>query len=157
MKELVCALTGHRDLPANFDRDALLADLEDLIKEGYTTFLCGMARGFDLVSLGCLVELKQRYHVRIKAYIPFAGQERIFPQEDKDEYYRLLPWCDEKKVLFHNYFSGCFIARNRLMVEACDMLYAYLTKSDGGTAYTVRLAKSKNVRVKLFHFGEKLC
>ena len=46
-REKVVALTGHRALQ-NFDEDALAYELESLIGEGYTAYLCGMAQGFDL-------------------------------------------------------------------------------------------------------------
>ena len=49
-REKVVALTGHRALE-NFDEDALAYELESLIGEGYTAYLCGMAQGFDLLAL----------------------------------------------------------------------------------------------------------
>ncbi len=148
MNTLVCALTGHRNLPEGFDKNMLFYSLERLIKEGYTTFLCGMACGFDLLALECLVELKQRYHVRIKACIPYPGQENRFPDGERKKYRRLLDWCDEKTVLYEAYFPGCFLARNRYMVEGCDLLFAYLTQKSGGTAYTVKYAESCGVPVR---------
>lgn len=148
MTELVCALTGHRELLPDFDENVLHDTLEDLILRGYTTFLCGMARGFDLCALRCLIELKQRYHVRIKACIPYAGQEKHFPEADKRAYRDLLGWCDEKVTLSGQFFSGCFLARDRYMVDGCDLLVAYLKRETGGTAYTVKYAQSRGVAVQ---------
>lgn len=73
-REKVCALTGHRDL-ADFDENALAYELESLVKEGYTAFLCGMAQGFDLLALKLLAALKQKRTLYLEACIPFEGQE----------------------------------------------------------------------------------
>ena len=75
---MTCALTGHRDLPDAFDKNALYDALEALIRRGCDRFLCGMARGFDLAALACLADLKQRYRITLVACVPYAGQERGF-------------------------------------------------------------------------------
>ena len=38
-----CAITGHRELPVDFDKNALYDELENLVREGCDEFLCGMA------------------------------------------------------------------------------------------------------------------
>ena len=139
--EKICALTGHRDLPEDFDTNALYDALEELIKGGYTYFCCGMARGFDLVALECLVDLKQRYHVRIEACIPYAGYEHGMPASCRKKFRTLLSWCEIKTVLSPTFFNGCFLARDRYMVEKADLLLAYCKRATGGAAYTVKCAE----------------
>ena len=148
MNGRVCALSGHRGLPANFDKNLLYDTLDELIREGYDTFCCGMARGFDLVALECLADLKQRHHVRIEACIPYAGQRQTLPRFERVRYGNLLSWCDEVTVLSEHYYSGCMLARNRYMVDKADVLLAYCTREDGGTAYTVRYARAKGIEVR---------
>lgn len=145
-----CTITGHRDLPHNFDKNALYERFEALIKEGCDCFLCGMAEGFDLVSLDCLVSLRQKYPLTLVACIPFSGQERRFSAEYKRLYCDLLAFCDKKTVLSANYFDGCFLARDRYMVDNCDLVFAYCKKENGGTYYTVSYAKNKGVPVVFF-------
>lgn len=142
-----CALTGHRALPEGFDKNKLYDTLEEKIREGYDEFLCGMAVGFDLVALDCLVALRRAYPIRIVACIPFDGQERSFSEEDKRIYRELLTWCDEKRVLLPAYRNGCYLARNRYMVDRADHLLAYCVKDKGGAAYTVQYAKKKGLSV----------
>lgn len=141
------ALSGHRELPRDFDKNALYDALESLIKEGNFFFCCGMARGFDLAALKCLVDLKGRYHVRIEACIPYLGQEKNFPLEEKKAYRELLAFCDEKTYVSKTYFHGCALVRNRYMVDKCDTLLAYCTRDTGGTAFTVNYARSKGLRI----------
>ncbi len=143
----VCALTGHRDLPENFDRNALHDALGALIDSGADTFLCGMATGFDLEALAMLVEYKQRKRIFLRACIPYEGQEARFGAAEKKKYRELLAWCDEKTVLFPSFRNGCYLARDRYMVDRCDVVLAYCTKETGGTAYTVNYAKQKGVEV----------
>ncbi len=136
-----CALTGHRGLPADFDRAALAAALERLIQGGCTRFLCGMAMGFDLTALECLVALRERYAITLVACIPHARQPERFPDAEKARYARLLPLCDEQVVLGDHYTDGCMQRRNRYMVDRADVVLAYCRKRSGGTAYTVGYAK----------------
>lgn len=145
-----CALTGHRDLPESFDKNMLYDKLEELVESGCDSFLCGMARGFDLEALECLVRLKQKYRLYLEACIPFEGQEKGFPQKEKERYRALIQWCDRKTVLFEQYRNGCFLARDRYMVDCCDVLFAYCVRGEGGTAYTVKYARSKGTEVVFY-------
>lgn len=151
---MTCALTGHRELPASFDENGLYDGLEELIREGYDVFCCGMAEGFDLLALECLVSLRQKYRIFIEACIPYEGQENSFSREQRARYQELLGWCDARTVLSKTYHGGCYLARNRYMVDKADLVLAYCVKDTGGTAYTVNYARSKGVKVRLL--GENL-
>ncbi len=150
MKEMACALTGHRDVPTNFDKKMLFDDLEAIVRAGYTMFYCGMAMGFDLMALECLIELKSRYHVRVEACIPFPDQAKRFPAAEREKYERLLKACDSQAVLYPTFFPGAFCARDRYMVDRAELLYAYCTKSTGGASYTVHYAISRGVPVRYY-------
>lgn len=146
----VCALTGHRDLPETFDKNALYDKLEEMIRLGCDTFLCGMAQGFDLAALECLADLRQRYPFSIEACIPYRGQREGLAFSKREQYERLLSWCDRKTELFPEYQNGCFFARDRYMVDRADVVLAYCLRETGGTAYTVRYARKRGVPVVFF-------
>ncbi len=147
MRGKICALTGHRVLEADFDKNALYDRLEELVKAGYDYFLCGMAQGFDLLALEYLVALKQKYPVQIEACIPFAGQEKKYPEEERKKYKLLREWCDRSVVLFPSYAAGVYLARDRYMVDSCDTVLAYCRREKGGTYYTVTYAERKGIPV----------
>ncbi len=149
----ICALTGHRELPPSFSENVLFDALEEVIQAGCTCFRCGMARGFDLLALSCLVRLRQKYVFSIEACIPYTGHWRSFSAEERKQYRLLLSWCERRTVLFPAYTRGCFLARDRYMVEGADLLLAYCTKERGGAAYTVEYAKRAGVPVK--YIGEE--
>lgn len=142
-----CALTGHRGLPRDFDKNALYDRLELLTESGCKTFFCGMAEGFDLVALSCLADLKRRKTLYVEACVPFPGFEKRFSPSGRRLYEELISWCDRTTVIFQEYCNGCFLARNRYMVDCADVLLAYCNRLKGGTAYTVRYAERKGVPV----------
>ena len=147
MKRTACSLTGHRILPDHFNRRLLFDELESFIKDGCTTFFCGMAEGFDLLCLQFLIELKESYPIYVEACVPFKGQEKSFSRENRLLYSDLIQKCDKVTVLFERYKNGCFLVRDRYMVDCSDFLFAYCTKNEGGSAYTVRYAISANKQV----------
>lgn len=146
-----CAITGHRELPVDFDKNALYDELENLVREGCDEFLCGMAEGFDLTALDCLLSLREKYPLSLHACIPFAQQDKYFSQESKKLYAKLLAACNVKTILSENYYDGCFLARNRFMVDRCDVLFAYCTQKTGGTRYTVNYARKAGIPVLFFN------
>lgn len=144
---MTCALTGHRELPRDFDKSALYDRLRLLLEGGCENFLCGMAEGFDLEALSCLVWFKREKEICIEACLPYEGFGKGFSPKYRNMFEELLPRCDRKTVLFPVYRDGCFLARDRYMVDRADILLAYCTKPTGGAAYTVRYAGKKGVPV----------
>ena len=55
MKEKVCGVTGHREIPAEYMEQAeqgLLREIEKAIADGYTYFISGFADGADQLFAG---------------------------------------------------------------------------------------------------------
>lgn len=152
---MICALTGHRVLGKEYDSDALYDDLESLVNEGYDLFRCGMARGFDWEALKLLIALKKKYRFQIEACIPYAGHEESFPVKERKNYLDYLSWCDKIHVLYERYCDGCFLARDRYMVDDADLVFAYCKRERGGTAYTVNYARKKEVPIRFFGTHEE--
>lgn len=144
---LTCALTGHRELPARYDINVLYDALEERILAGCDRFLCGMARGFDLLALSCLMDLRKRYPLTLVACIPYGGQEYAVRGAERELYRSLRAACDEEIVLCPGYRSGCLPARDRYMADRADVVLAWCVRETGGTAYTVSYAKKKGVDV----------
>lgn len=144
---LRCAFSGHRVLKSDFDNQLLFRVIEDLIKTGTEEFLCGMARGFDLAAAQCVLELKSKYDIRLKACIPCSTQSESFSKRDREIYNNVLENCDEKVILSENYFRGCMQVRNRYLVENCDVLVCYLREDSGGTFYTFKYAEELEKKI----------
>lgn len=106
---------------------------------GVTTFLNGVAVGFDLLAAEYVLELKKKFpNVKLIACVPCYGQEKKYSTEDKARYIKIIKNADEVVALAEHYFRGCMQNRDRYMVDNAELLICYCRKTTGGTAYTVR-------------------
>ena len=146
--ENVCAFTGHRDVGDGLDLELLERVVKSVIQGGKDTFLCGMARGFDLIAGQTVLRLKTEYpHIKLIACIPCLYQDKYFNEQDKQLYRETLNLCDDKVYVSKSYYKGCMLVRNRYMVDNSSMLIAFERESEGGTVYTIKYALSKNKKV----------
>ena len=138
----VCAFTGHRNIyEYDFDEPLLERVISDLIKNGFTRFLCGMAVGFDLKAAQIVLSLKERYNIELVACLPCENQSERFSERNKILYRDVLSKCDEVVVLEKEYTNGCMLRRDRYLVDNSDILVCFLRRQQGGTYYTVNYAK----------------
>ena len=144
----ICIFTGHREIPSDAAplRDALLRHIIALSADGYTDFLCGGAMGFDLLAGERVLALRQKLPgLKLHMILPCKGQADRFSPADKLRYDALLAQADRVEWLSPKYYRGCMLARDRVMVDRADCCVCWLTNSEGGTAYTVRLAVNKGL------------
>ncbi len=142
-----CAFTGHRQDCGDLDLDLLDRVILNLIKSGTEEFLCGMAVGFDLAAAEIVLKYKKDYPIRLIACAPCDNQDRFFKGAEAEKYKRILESCDDYIVLAPKYYAGCMHARDRFMVDNCDVLVCYLRKKSGGTFYTVNYARRCGVKI----------
>lgn len=142
-----CAFTGHRILEKNFDYNLLDKVIYNLIKGGTKNFFCGMAMGFDLAAAESVLQYKKDFDINLIACIPCLGQENTYSQKNKERYLKILESCSRTIVLSEEYYDGCMFARDRYMVDNCNVLIAYQRRKSGGTFYTVNYAKSKGINI----------
>lgn len=145
--EKTCCVTGHRDIPAEqMDRiqELLRREILAAIEDGYTHFISGFASGADLLFAEIVVELKEIYPITLEAAIPYPGRMKT-PDET---FQRLIRCCNVVKIHSDTYFKGCYMRRNRYMVDQSQRIIAvYDGRLYGGTAATVWYAKKKDVRI----------
>lgn len=160
-KNTTCCLTGHRpkSLPWGYNENSpkcrkfkkeVKKVLEGAIKYGLTSFLNGMAEGFDMISAEIILELKKTYkNVKLIAVIPCLNQEIKWKPNQQKRYNAILKQCDEKIVLFKIYTPNCMNNRNKFMVENSGVAIACFNGKPSGTGNTIRLAKEKNLKIKI--------
>ena len=142
-----CAFTGHRILEKNFDYNLLDRVIFNLIKGGTKNFYCGMATGFDLAAAESVLQYKKDFDINLIPCIPCLGQENSYSQKNKERYSKILESCSKIVILSTEYYDGCMFARDRYMVDNCDVLVTYQRRKSGGTSYTVNYAKAKSVNI----------
>ncbi len=143
-KQTTACFSGHRYYPgAETDETRLAEAVEAAYRDGYRTFISGMATGFDLAAAEAVVRLKDLYaDIRLIAAIPFKGQAAKYPLADRARYDTLLAAADEIWTLSERYSYGCYYRRDERMVERSARLICWYDgkKGSSGTRYTVRKA-----------------
>ena len=142
-----CAFTGHRILEKNFDYNLLDRVVLNLIKGGTKNFYCGMATGFDMAAAESVLQYKKDFDINLIPCIPCLGQEESYSQKNKERYLKILEKCGKTVILATEYYDGCMFARDRYMVDKCDVLVTYQRRKSGGTSYTVNYARCKGVNI----------
>lgn len=141
-KEDTCCFTGHRNIPADqlpVVSAKLRAEILQVISEGYTHFISGFAIGTDLIFAEIIAELKQTHHLTLEAAIPYP--ERMNTPDET--FHRLISCCNIVKIHSDHYFGGCYMKRNRYMVNQSSKIIAiYDGRLTGGTASTLKFAKT---------------
>ena len=116
---------------------------------GYSRFLSGMARGFDLVCAGILLEMKEISSiygdVELVAVLPFAGHG--FKGRWGTIHDMILEQVDEVVTLSDRHHRAVYLARNQYMVEQSGSLLCYFDGQLGGTAHTVRRAIRQGLEI----------
>lgn len=161
-KNEVCCFSGHRpsDLPWKFKENGirflffkfrLKTILKKLIKQGYTTFVAGMALGADLILAEEVLALRNKYiDIKLICAVPCYNQYAKWSEEDVTRYKFVLNCADEVVYVSEtDYYKGCMFERNKYMIENSSAILAvYNGKKYGGTYQTLRMAKA--ARLKIF-------
>lgn len=148
-----CFFTGHRIIPQEEIDDVINKTKQyiiDLINKGVNTFLCGGALGFDTICGQIVLSLKNEYkNIKLYMIIPCKDQDKYWNNKDKETYWHLIKNADRVIYTQDKYKAGCMHLRNRFMSDNSSYAIAYLKKSGGGTAYTVKYAQKNGVNVLL--------
>jgi uncharacterized phage-like protein YoqJ len=146
-QDLVICGTGHRPKkivvgaanaydPHVFGRLVDLASAA-LIRVSATLVISGMAIGWDMA----LAEAALRVGRPFDAYVPFRGQEGLWPEESKRQYSRLLAAARNVVVVCPGTYAAWKMQRrNESMVDAAGRVLALWNGTRGGTANCVAYA-----------------
>ena len=181
-KETTIAFTGNRTLTSPNVKhalalkmkicDLLYATLErEYLENGYNTYLCGMALGFDTIAALVTTQLKRKYKdIRLIAVIPFVGQESKFSDHDKSVYKHLLAGADSVVVISSDEYSNksskeqhndpssnlsnapthaAYHKRNDFLIANASKIIAYHNgKPRSGAGSTIRKANTQGIEVE---------
>ena len=146
-KNKTCSFSGHRILPKDFDVYELEKSVYNAINEGFSTFLVGMAIGFDALCFRVLEKIREKNDIRIVACVPCGDQDKFYNVKQKKEYSEMLSSADEVICLSESYYNGCMRVRNEYMVDNSSRLICFFISGFGGTYSTVKYAVEKGVDV----------
>ena len=152
MRDKTCCFTGHRELPKAWGRWKLAVKLEKAIIEqidnGIRFFGAGGALGFDTLAAQTVLKLKKKYpDIKLILVLPCLSQTRGWATKDVEEYERIKAEANKVVYTSQEYTQGCMHKRNRHLVDHSSVCICYLTKKDGGTAYTVKYAQDEKLEI----------
>ncbi|MEG2001523.1 MAG: SLOG family protein [Clostridia bacterium] len=150
VKEKTASFSGHRNLSHSIL--SISTEVEKEIRRQYelgvTTFLCGMAIGFDMLCGEAVLNLKKELkNLKLVAVIPCVSQANAYPAREKERYDRLKEHADKIVFTSENYSFDCMFKRNRFLIDNSAVCICYLLKSTGGTFYTVNYANSHDIPI----------
>lgn len=157
--ENTCCFTGNRPkyLPWGENefnpecgriKENLYALLEDLYKDGYRFFICGMAIGADMYFSEAVLELKDKFNdVSLECAYPCKGSTGLWSIKDKLRASKIEKRADTVTFLSDKYYNGCMQKRNRYMVDKASILITLRYTTTGGTAFTADYAEKKNKKI----------
>ena len=155
-KSTTCSFTGHRLTHFDFTHSELGRRLIDLLDaailvaahEGYTTFLTGMAMGFDIVAAERVLVHKARgLDVSLVSVLPFRFQHQKYPPKWRRRFEDVLLAADDAVILNENFIRGCYQARNKWLVDNANHLICYFNGKPSGTAHTYKLAMKAGIDI----------
>lgn len=146
MDEII-AVTGHRPQKLGNEYD-MKGPVSDYISDQFDYFikkydpeegLSGLALGVDTIWAICIL-----YHgIRLRAAIPFKGQELAWPEKSQRLYHKILnhKLTTVVYVCEPGYESWKMQKRNEYLVDESRRLIAVSDGSPGGTANCIKYAK----------------
>lgn len=155
---MICCVTGHRPegFPFPYEsasmekeryRIELKKNIMQLIAEGTTHFISGMAQGVDLDFAEEVLRCKTILtppdkEIRLEAALPFPRQKQFSDGQPLDRYREILLACDIKTVVSPCYQKNSFQKRNQYMVDKADIVLAVWNGiKKGGTWNTIHYAQ----------------
>lgn len=111
-----CCFTGHRpkSLPFGYDEGAegckrlkalLTESIEkQIIENGVTHFISGMAMGVDIYAAEAVLELKEKYpHITLECAIPCETQANRWSEGWRNRYFDIIYRSDDAQTLQTHY------------------------------------------------------
>ena len=154
-----CCFSGYRPhkypfpfASGNAEYNQLESDIMNAIlisyREGYRTFLCGGAMGFDLLCGEIVLLAKQQLpDIRLVCVLPFEGQAGSFPYDWAARYRKVLDASDAITYVSTQYTARCYLKRNEAMIDASARVITYFDGKGGGTARTISYAQRQKLDI----------
>ena len=148
----VC-FTGHRPEKLSLSEDevksGLRQEISKAISEGYTTFITGMAKGVDLWAGEIVLNLRGNSNdIKLVAADPYAGFGKGWSSEWKSLHDKIIAEADHVENVCSSYNKGCFMIRNKWMVDHSNLVIAVFNGEAGGTKNTIDYAQKQKVEVR---------
>ena len=137
---------------------SLHLEIEEAVREGFDTFLSGMAEGIDLICAEIVFSKMMRgENVRLVCAIPFAGQRERDLSLPRDKYLHSLITAHCSVVeLSEKYRKGCYKRRNEFMIGHSSRLIGAVKRKVGstGTLQTIKMAEKAGLDMHILELDD---
>jgi uncharacterized phage-like protein YoqJ len=141
----IACFTGHRNV-TDVVAFPLGRAIHMAVDSGINHFFVGMALGSDQLAAKVLVSMNLPW----TAVIPCEDQAKLWSISQRKEFECILRYAKSKVILQAKYSASCMHIRNQYMIDHSESCIAiYDGRLLGGTANTIRLAKSKSLELIL--------
>lgn len=151
MRDMTCCFTGHRNIPQGeipILEEKLETLIRALVEEKIVYYGAGGALGFDTVSSKVVLKLRKEIpQIKLILVLPCLSQAQKWSIRDQEIYEGIKVQADKIVYTSQDYTRGCMLKRNRHLVDHSGTCVCYMTKSEGGTAYTVNYARKQNLKI----------
>ena len=149
---LRCCFTGHRPEKLRADETYVCKELETAIKtairDGYRTFISGMARGVDIWAAEIVLEQKAANpQIRLICALPHPDFEKRWRVDWQKRYNAILKRADYIKTVCSKFSMESYQIRNKWMVDHSALVIAIFNGERGGTKNTIEYAEKQGVSV----------
>jgi len=150
--DLTCCFTGHRPEKLNVPQDKLVSALyraiDEAIRDGFTVFVSGMARGVDIWAAEYVLSQKEAgLPLKLVCAVPFRGFQIGWAEHWQRQYAHILESADCVRYFFDSYNAASFRIRNHWMVSHSQRVIAAFNGTGGGTKNTVEFAMKDGVEI----------
>jgi uncharacterized phage-like protein YoqJ len=142
---MILAATGHRPDKLGGYSGMINSELQSLAEKELFRLkpkivIVGMALGWDQ-AVGWAAKAQR---IPFLAYVPFEGQESVWPAASKERYRELLSYAQKIIVCSPGEFTPRKMqVRNEAMVDHCDEILALWDGSPGGTGNCMAYARAR--------------
>ena len=151
IRDKTCCFTGHRDIPqAQIPvlTKKVTATIQMLAAQGIIYYGAGGALGFDTISATAVLKLQHTIsHIKLILVLPCLSQAQRWSKRDQEVYESIKAQANKVVYTSQDYTRDCMFRRNRHLVDHSGTCICYLSKPQGGTAYTVDYAKKKGLKI----------
>ncbi len=154
MKGKACCFTGHRPSKLGMTEQQLRPLLEEAIrqtvKDGFTTFITGMAMGTDLVAGEIVLQLREQdSRLKLVCALPYPNFGQHWGGGWTKRFQKVLAAADLKRCICPSFYYASYQLRNEWMVDHASLVIAVYNGQAGGTRNTLDYARKMNVPCRI--------
>ena len=154
-EQQTCCLTGHRVIPPGEEKKIMVRARNILLRlireKNVRYFGVGGAVGFDMMAAEYLLDLKahKEHQLKIISVLPYPAwrETEDWTDELRRREENILRACDKVVYVRPEFETGVFLLRDRKLVDGSAYCVSYCNRPRTGTAYTVKYALDRGVKV----------